>query len=232
MSGSTVTRDDLDQVSLPASTGTYIPVAHHSMLSTTLSSLSAAGFEVSNDTHVLDKDGARYFGVIDLNDSVGESETLTVGIRNSHDKAFSMGFCIGTRTVVCSNLMFASDHVIGSRHTKKGVGRYIDRMVEAIASLKNFVEVQASLLDILKKTLVTDHEAESLILRSFEQGIIGHRQLKPVIEEWRNPSHEEHRSSTRYDLMQAFTQTMHDRFTASPIKASRQTIELHKFLAV
>ena len=80
---------------------------------------------MSNNNH-------RFFGVLDIEAPLAEGVTLSVGVRNSNDKSFPIGFCEGNRTFVCDNVAFSSEVVITKRHTRFGNDRYQEGVAAAI----------------------------------------------------------------------------------------------------
>ena len=69
--------------------------------------------------------------------------------------------------------------------------------------------------------------ADSLILRSYEKGIISTLQLPKVLEEWRHPSFEEFEPRTAWSLFNAFTAVLRDRATTQPARFVAQTMRLN-----
>jgi hypothetical protein len=65
-------------------------------------------------TATLARKDARFFATLDLENEVCDGVRLAVGIRNSFDKSFPIGFCCGERVMVCDNLSFGSEVIIRS----------------------------------------------------------------------------------------------------------------------
>ena len=99
-----------------------------------------------------------------------------------------------------------------------------------MASLYQFRAVEARRIETLQQRALSDDEADSLILRSGEKGIVGWRQIPKVIAEWRAPSHEEFRTRTAYSLLNCFTEVLKSRFQSQPNKTALETIRLQKLL--
>jgi len=78
--------------------------------------------------------GARFFGTLDLTTSVSEGVTLAVGIRNSNDQSFPIGFCCGQRVFVCDNLAFTSEIIVSKKYTRFGQERYLEGLARAVGS--------------------------------------------------------------------------------------------------
>ncbi|MDP1797533.1 MAG: hypothetical protein Q8K78_08635, partial [Planctomycetaceae bacterium] len=107
-----VSREELDAVESPAPTETWFPLRHGQVLNTVLETLKSSAFQVQKVQMSLSKDNARFFGTLDLAVTVGGGTTLAVGVRNSVDKTFPLGFCAGCRVFVCDNLAFRSELLV------------------------------------------------------------------------------------------------------------------------
>src|SRR5690606_32652106 len=79
---------------------------------------------------------------------------------------------------------------------------------------------------------LTRQEADSLILRSYEEGLIGARLLPSVIDEWRKPSYEDFTDGSAWSLWNCFT-TILGRTTQAnnPAKAAATTIKLQRLMS-
>src|SRR5687768_1275796 len=115
-----VDRNELDAVEAPPSTETWFPLRHGHVLDTVLATLQSSGFEIHNSQLSLTQDNARFFGTLDLSTTVAGGTTLAVGVRNSVDKTFPLGFCAGCRVFVCDNLAFRSELLVARKHTLNG----------------------------------------------------------------------------------------------------------------
>jgi hypothetical protein len=96
-----VTRDELEKVPVPPATRTWYPLAHAHVLDRVQSRLEEAGFAVAAARYALSRGDARFFGVLDLTSVLATGVTLAVGIRNSLDKSFPIGFAAGARVFCC-----------------------------------------------------------------------------------------------------------------------------------
>ena len=121
------------------------------------------------------------------------------------DKSLPFGFCAGSRVFVFDNLAFRSELVVSRRHTRFGKIRFAQAIVKAIASLSAFQEQESVRIRQVQAEMVTSEQADSLILRSFERKLINSQDLPRILREWRQPTFEEHREPSRWNLFQAFT---------------------------
>src|SRR5690348_15506115 len=92
----TVDREQIAAVATPPRTETWVPIPHSQLLAGVQGCLERAGLSVVTEAHGLTRDGARYFGLLQV--ANGESPDdfgLVVGLRNSHDKSFPAGLAVG-----------------------------------------------------------------------------------------------------------------------------------------
>jgi hypothetical protein len=83
----------------------------------------------------------------------------------------------------------------------------------------------------LQQWQLSGHEADSLLLRSYETGVISSRLLSDVIKAWRSPEHDAFHPRNGWSLLNAFTGVLKDRQKANPQEAALQTIRLQRLLA-
>jgi hypothetical protein len=229
--GDIVTRDDLLGCETPPATDTWHPIPHVQVLDTTLSTLESAGFQVTGTKLSLSHEGARFFAVVDLATQILEGVSLACGIRNSCDKTFPIGFCAGNRVFVCSNLAMTSEIVIAKRHTKFGEERYREGIAQAVSKLGLYKEAQARWIGQLQARQITREESDSILLRSYEENLIGARQLPLLISEVRNPP-EGFKEPTAWNLWNHFTAVIGRTTQAhQPAKAALTTIKLQRLFS-
>src|SRR6266849_5179295 len=111
-------RQDLLALPTPEATATHKPIPHHRLVEAMVESLAYRRLEVVKDEYAVSSDGMRLFGFLALNLEHGGIR-LALGIRNSHDKSFSLGITVGYRVFVCDNLAFHGDFMpVTKKHTK------------------------------------------------------------------------------------------------------------------
>ncbi len=222
-----VSRDELDAVDAPPPTKTWFPVRHSQVLDAVLGTLEASSFQVQKAQLSLSQDNARFFGTVDLSTAVANGTTLAVGVRNSVDKTFPLGFCAGCRVFVCDNLAFRSELLVARKHTVNGSTRFQEAIALAVQSLGQFRMAEAHRIEKLRAVQLSDVQADSLILRTYERDIIPLRTLPHVVQAWRRPSHPEFEDRTLWSLLNAFTGAMKDRSISNPQQFALQTIRLN-----
>ena len=132
-----VLRDELAAIEAPPPTKTWYPIAHRAVLDSVWSTLEGAGFQIRQSRLSLAHGDARFFGTLDLATPISDGVSLAVGIRNSTDQSFPIGFCCGQRVFVCDNLAFTSEIVVSKKHTRFGQERYLEGLARAVGSLNS-----------------------------------------------------------------------------------------------
>lgn len=226
-----VTVEELAHFQAPSPQGRWFPLSHSHVLSVVSKTLTEAGYSIVKQQLGVMRDGSRFFGTLDLASPVTEGVSLAVGLRNSVDKSFPLGFCAGSRVFCCDNLSFRSELLVRRKHTIHGERDFTSRIFEAVASLDSFREQEAARTEVLAQTELDDDLADALMLRAFERGIVGTRELPRVLQQWRNPPFEEFRPRTAWSLLNAFTSGMKERAATQPQSYAVQSIRLHALLS-
>lgn len=229
--GREVEREELKQIILPPATRTWKPIGHETVLNTALDSLNESGYRVRKMKLGLANSGSRFFGTLDLESILVPGVALAVGLRNSIDKTFPMGFCAGSRVFVCDNLAFSADLMVRRKHTINGQRRFSDDIVVSVSKLKDFVHNETKRIEILQHKMLSDVEAESFMLRScVQKGIVAQKDLPAIFREYHEPRHEDFRPRTAWSLLNAFTEIMRDMQASNPNELAKRTMRLQAML--
>lgn len=227
----TVEEGELALIPAPPATDTWFPIPHNDVLRSVKETLSGAGFQILKQRLSVANDDHRFFGTLDLGNRIADGITLAVGIRNSTDKTFPIGFCCGNRCFVCDNLAFTSEIVVSKKHTRFGQERYLEGLSTAVSSLGQYQQTAAKWIEALRNWTLSREEADSIILRAYEEEIVGPRLLPLIIKEWREPSFEEYRPRNGWSLWNAFTACLRTRQESQPAAAALTTIRLQRLLS-
>jgi hypothetical protein len=225
-----VTADELREFPAPEAQGRWYPISHARVLETVKSTLGEAGYTIRKEQYGVMRDGSRFFGTLDLGTALTSGVSLAVGVRNSTDKSFPLGFCAGQRVFCCDNLAFRSELLVRKKHTLHGEKRFVQAIAGAVGSLQSFKDVEAERIRRFMELPVTADQADALILRAYERGIVGARELPKVLHEWRNPAFEEFQHRTVWSLMNAFTSALRERAVTQPHAFAVQTMQLNGLL--
>jgi hypothetical protein len=107
-----VDRHMLSTFEAPPPSGRWYPLKHSHVVQKVCDTLEASGYQIARERIAVVRDGHRMFGTLDLSATLVSGVTLAVGIRNSTDKSFPLGFCAGNRVFVCDNLSFRSELLV------------------------------------------------------------------------------------------------------------------------
>lgn len=141
--GHVCTRSELASYEPPPETATYRPISHIKTLVLVEELLSRCGYRIQTERLAVDRRGARFFSVIDVDSEIVEGITLAIGLRSSYDMSYPFGLVGGSRTFVCSNLAFSADLInVRSKHTKNGLSRFERATFDAIAGLDQYREIE------------------------------------------------------------------------------------------
>ena len=147
-----VSRPALSGVVMPPTTKTYQPVGHDWLLDQLEDGIRNMGFAFGAEHHGLSHDGSRYFGLITLRGVIGDNPdyTIQMGVRNSLDKRFGAQVAFGAQVLVCANLCFGGQYMLGRKHTTH-IERDMPLMIEQ--SLKGIPEMAAALKVVAHRRL-------------------------------------------------------------------------------
>ncbi len=226
-----VTREELERVSTPEPVGRWRPVPFGTVLNAAESALYDAGYGIVKESLALSRGDDQFFGTLDLSAPIPGGSTVSVGIRSSHDKSLSLGWCCGTRTFVCDNLSFSSNIVIARKHTVFGADRYIEAIAVQVRKLADYREMETRRVQWMMETALTDEKAESLLLRAYEQGILTQRSLPKAIAEWRQPSFEDFDEKNYWRMQNGITLAIGKRAQSNPQAHALATIRLGHLLS-
>jgi len=229
--GRDVAREELFHVPAPPPTSTWFPIAHGDVLAAASATLEGAGFRISRARLSLSHGDARFFGTLDLEAPIRDGVALAVGIRNSTDKSFPIGFCCGTRVFICDNLAFTAEIVVSKKHTRFGNERYQEGIAQAVSGLPQYQEAAGCWIEKLQDWNLSEDAANSYLLQAYETGIIGTRLLPLVLQEWRAPKRDEYRPRTGWSLFNCMTDVLgRTKQATQPAAAALATMRLSRLL--
>jgi hypothetical protein len=229
--GRVATAEELRECKAPEPVGRWHPVAHAAVLDAVKETLRGAGYVVRAEKYALARSDARFFGVLDLTTPLATGVALSVGVRNSVDKSFPLGFAAGSRVFVCDNLAFSAELMVRRKHTVNGMKAFGQAIAGAVAGLTSFKEAEESRIRRMAERELSAAEASHVILAAYRRGIISTLQLPKVCEEWENPRHEDFAPRTAWSLFNAFTEILKPRSVSAPQSFVASTIRLHGLLA-
>lgn len=210
--GTEVTTDQLAKVKTPDPTTTWCPIPHDLLLTKIKKTLVANGMSIQNEAHGLAGDGARYFGLLQVGRPAGEwgDYGIVVGVRNSHDMTFPAALALGSGVFVCDNLAFSGEIKLSRKHTRF-IRRDLDGLVNrAIGQLGAHRHKQDRRIEAYRKFSLDGVQGEvqvnNIIINALDAGVVPASKIPHVLEEWRNPSHDQFQPRTAWSLFNSFTE--------------------------
>lgn len=204
-----VTRQALYEIPTPPNTETWYPMSHRHLLTEVEEQLAGGGFHLGRQAHALSHDGARYFGLLEI-ELPGNSHSdyrWVVGLRNSHDKTFPAAMVAGTQVFVCDNLAFTGQVKLSRKHTRFAERDLRHLTSRAVGKLGDRFMKLDQRIDAYKQKRITDNKAHDLIVRALDCRAITPTQVPKVLQEWREPTHREFRKRNVWSLFNAVTET-------------------------
>jgi hypothetical protein len=204
-----VSREELYGVQTPEATKTWHPVPHHLMFEEVTRQLTNAGATVVAEAHgLLGKDGGKYFGMVQIGDPARPDGDygLVIGVRNSHDQSWPGAIALGNGVFVCDNLSFYGEVQLARKHTRWFM-RDMPRLVStAVGKLIEKRQQQDLRITRYRCSEITNTIANDIIVNAMLAGVIGGQKLPAVVQEWRQPRHDEFKERTAWSLFNAFTE--------------------------
>jgi hypothetical protein len=228
-----MSRQDLLAITTPEPTDTHRPIPHASVIEALIQALGFRNITVlsGEDKYAVTPDGMRMFGVLPIvqaGDSDHDAIRLTLGVRNSHDKTFSLAFTVGYKVFVCDNLAFYGDFTPVTRKHSKNVD-YVEVVDGAVAKMQRHFEPMKKQIDAWRDHSLPDNEARLIIYRAFiEERLEAPKHLARTVH-WNyfEPQFEDFRPRTLWSLSNAFTLAFKE---LEPVSTFKATARLGDFL--
>lgn len=201
----------LRAVPTPLGTSTWLPIPHITLADLTRAALRSRSYDIIQEQHAVTANGERYFGLMQIaprSVALSTDYSQVLGLRNSHDKCFPAGFVIGSGVFVCDNLAFSGEEKLARKHTIRILEELPGLIAHKVTRIQLRYEHQEKRLQHYRDTLLTDRDTHHLVIQAWEGGAIGTRQVKPLLKEWREPSHVEFQPRTAWSLFNACTEVL------------------------
>lgn len=225
-----VTREALALAEPPPRTETWVPVKHSLVLDLVAGMLEQSGFAIEKEQLGLTKDEHRFFGTLDLRNELVPGIRLAVGLRNSTDMTFPLGFCAGSRTFVCDNLSFSSELIVKRKHTKNGELRFREAISLAVQGLTQFQRAETGRIEFMQQTSLRPYEAEAFLITAFERRLLSARTLPKAIAAYRKPAFDWGPTDRIWHLFNAMNLPLQPRASSNPQQFALTTMRLMALL--
>jgi hypothetical protein len=214
--GRHVTRDELANVPTPHATPSWTPVPHSLLLERVSETLGRSGLSIVSEAHAWARGGNRYFGLLQVaNGHNPDDYGLVIGVRNSHDKSFPAALALGSGVFVCDNLAFSGEVKLARKHTRFIERDMVGLVDRAVGLLGDHRRGQDLRIAAYKQQPLSDVQAHDVLVNALDAGIIGPVQLPHVLQECRQPSHEEFQPRVAWSMFNAFTEVIKGNVNAS-----------------
>ena len=212
-----VTQDQLAKVATPKATRSWTPIPHIDLLDAVRREITHSGLAIEEQTLGLSQPknsipGARFFGLLQVSASdsnpTAKGWAMIIGVRNSHDRRFPAGLCLGSRVIVCDNLAFSAEVVVARRHT-----RFIRRdlpplITDAVGQLDELRHRQTDRIEAYRAATITDEQFHDLAVRAIDAGVVAPSKLPRVLDEYRFPQHAPFEPRVVWSAFNAFTKIL------------------------
>jgi len=222
--------EELRLIPAPEPTKTWYPLRHSEVLDTVESILDQNGFRIAKRQVLVSQDQARMFATLDLTSHITPEVGLSVGVRNSSDKTFPLGFAAGNRVFVCDNLSFQSELIVSRKHTRFGADRFREAISSAVGSLDAFRIEERRRIEVLQNTKLDHNQAAAFMLRAAEEKIVPWRHLPGVLQKWQTPALVAFDPRNYWSLLNAFTSELAPVCRANPQRFVGCTIALQQLM--
>tara|TARA_R100000655_G_scaffold38687_3_gene73738 strand:+ start:1058 stop:1810 length:753 start_codon:yes stop_codon:yes gene_type:complete len=204
----TITRDEIKNLPIAKATKTHHPVDNSRLVDLTHQALELNKFTIVDEAYAAKPDGSQFFGLLGLECKRDEAFNYTLGIRNCSDKKFRLNYVHGTDCMICDNLEISGEFIVARKHTSKINDELLGLVFNAVSKLGDIFEAKFDRIDKYK-TIDLDSQLHQndLTVRLADSGAITYQQIPKVLDEYRNPRHDEFKDKNLFSYMQAVTET-------------------------
>lgn len=210
--GSAATRDQLAECKTPEPNGRWHPIPHTTLIETVEKELNKLDMKIVQESYGVAKEGNRMFGLLQIGNGNNPTDhSWVAGIRNSHDRAFAAGLCVGSGVFICDNLAFSSEIVFGRRHTPN-ILRDLPMLVgRATGELATKWDSQGKRIEAYKNTELSNKDAAWILLNSLRQNVFPKTKIDDILGEWLEPRHPEFKERNVWSLFNGVTEHLKPR---------------------
>ena len=204
-----VPRKALVAVPTPAPTETWRPIPHEEYVRQVEWELPRYGLDIVHEAHALTHDGARYFGLIQVQNGCNSPDySWVLGLRNSHDKTLTAGLVAGAQVFVCDNLAFSGEVQISRKHTAYILEDLPGLVGNALGRLLLMFKSQDQRVERYRATRLSDADAHDLTIQALDKGVVCASKIPALLHEWREPRYEDFEPRTVWSFFNATTEVL------------------------
>lgn len=180
-----VTEQELETLKVPATNGVWRPRSHKEILHLATDAISKANLQVERVQLLVASGAHKFWGLLEIDQEIAHNKNLVIGVTNSTNKSLAQGLFYGARERGDDELLLSSD-IETRKHTINSIGHFNETMKGLPESATSYISSTRELIRCLLQREMHNEEAESILLRVFEQGIIWTRNLPVAIKNWRD----------------------------------------------
>ena len=223
--GVLVTREQLDLITMPEPTESYVPVSHYHLADKflTISQDILRDYVLIGENYGIARNGNQLFAVLKFKNSKCDIG-LSIAFRNSYDRSMAIGMAIGATVFVCDNLALTGEIVVMKKHTKNVWAELEETAIATIyKSQKNYEQIIAD-VDSFKVLPLKNMEAFKLMGVLFGNNIVSPRQMTVLKCEWLRPHYDDFQPRNMWSFYNACTESLK---SCPPISIMEKHIKLH-----
>jgi hypothetical protein len=222
--------EDLALAPMPERTDSYVPIRHDEVVNMVKSDMEKAGLNIVQESHVLWRNGLRYFGLMQVNhpELNNADQAMVVGLRSSYDKSLPLTILSGGQIFLCDNLSFNGETVLGRKHTTFILDDLPSLIGKAMQTLFNNWKKHFARIEAYKSYDLGDLEAHDLIVKAYRLGAIAKTQVAEAIDVWHKPPHPEFKDRNLWGFHNALTEIWKGRLDLLPMNSKIVHSELDK----
>lgn len=176
-------------IATPPATDTHFPIPHAELIEVAMNiARNDFGMQVVNQAHGLAGEGARYFGLFELESN--SDYAPVIGLRNSHDTSFAAGLVIGSSVFVCDNLAFSGEVRIARKHTRnilRDLPVMVHRALGRVEKLQRRMDIR---IDAYKNASFTPEQRDHVLMNAARNNALAWSGLGKVQAELVSPTHQ------------------------------------------
>jgi len=224
-----ITYDHLKTIETPKPEGRWHPLPHKTVAFNFLGHIRDRGWQIEETRYGIDKYNDM-FGYIRLGNEalIGPNSAThlkqVIGIRNSHNKRFSVSAVSGSQVLVCSNLQFRGEFRMRRKHTTNIMRDLGSRINGLLDEVENNWERTLAAYAMYENTPLQRSQEHDLIMRATAHGAINPSDVLRVRDEYNNPRHEEFKEANAWSLFNAATEVL----KRVPTQLAQKSIKLHE----
>lgn len=221
------------QAPIPAMTDTYTPIPHGDFLSTLVTKLDQAGYNVTSKRIHINGLATKLVGFLDVEDRNNPYRDdfafrMMFGFKNSYDKSMVAALAAGATVILCGNGVVSGDLITFKRKHTGTIREELDEKIDLGVSLlrPNFDRLISDAEIMRNYELTSKQKAEILGVMYFEEEIVSPTQLSIIKRELEHSQH--FREPNLWSLYNNITESLK---TSHPIRLMNDHIRLHDFMS-